>query len=211
MRVRSTSATRQTPSFMVTASGCAPPMPPRPAVTVSRPASDAAEVLAGALGERLVGPLEDALGADVDPRAGGHLAVHGQAQPLEPAELVRGRPVRHEERVGDQHPRRLRVGAEDRHRLARLDEQRLVVAEPPQRGDDRVEALPVARRLARAAVDHQLLGPLGHLGVEVVHQHAQRRLLLPAAAGELGAARRAHRARQRRRERRRGGGHGPYL
>ena len=28
-----------TPSFIVTASGCAPPMPPRPAVTVIVPAS----------------------------------------------------------------------------------------------------------------------------------------------------------------------------
>jgi hypothetical protein len=30
---------RQTPSFMVAASGCAPPMPPSPPVTTSRPAS----------------------------------------------------------------------------------------------------------------------------------------------------------------------------
>jgi hypothetical protein len=30
---------KQTPSFMVTASGCAPPMPPQPAVSVSVPAS----------------------------------------------------------------------------------------------------------------------------------------------------------------------------
>ena len=30
---------RHVPSFMVTASGCAPPMPPHPAVTVSVPAS----------------------------------------------------------------------------------------------------------------------------------------------------------------------------
>ncbi len=88
----------------------------------------AAEVLAGALGEGLVGALEDALGADVDPRAGGHLAVHGQPQPLQAAELVRGGPVRHEQRVGDQHARRVGVGAEHRHRLARLHEQRLVVA-----------------------------------------------------------------------------------
>ena len=87
----------------------------------------AAEVLAGALGEGLVGPLEDPLGADVDPRAGGHLAVHGEAEPLQAAELVGGGPVGHQHRVGDQHPRRLRVGLEHRHRLAGLDEQRLLV------------------------------------------------------------------------------------
>ena len=38
-----------------------------------------------------------------------------------------------------------------------------------------------------AAVDDELVGPLGDLGVEVVHQHPHRRLLLPAAAGDLGS------------------------
>ena len=37
-----------------------------------------AEPLGGDGGERLVGALQDALGADVDPRPGGHLPVHGQ-------------------------------------------------------------------------------------------------------------------------------------
>ena len=39
IRVWSTSMQIATPSFMVTASGCAPPMPPRPAVSVIVPAS----------------------------------------------------------------------------------------------------------------------------------------------------------------------------
>ena len=69
MRCGSTSTVRFTPSFMVAASGCAPPMPPRPAVRTRRPRSDAAEVLARRLREGLVGALEDALGADVDPGA----------------------------------------------------------------------------------------------------------------------------------------------
>ena len=64
--------------------------------------------------------------ADVDPRAGGHLAVHRQPEVLEPAELVPRRPFGHEVRVGDQHARRPLVRAEDADRLARLDEQRLV-------------------------------------------------------------------------------------
>src|SRR5690606_30398842 len=42
---------------------------------------------------------------------------------------------------------------------------------------------------ARAAVDHEILGPLGDLGVEVVHEHAQRRLGLPRAGREGGTAR----------------------
>ena len=38
-RAASTSTMRQAPPFIVTASGCAPPMPPQPAVSVSVPAS----------------------------------------------------------------------------------------------------------------------------------------------------------------------------
>jgi hypothetical protein len=57
-----------------------------------------------------------------------------------------------------------------------LHQQRLVVASSLQRREDLVEALPVARGAADAAVDHQVLRTLGHLGVEVVLEHAVRRL-----------------------------------
>jgi hypothetical protein len=40
MRSRSTSTHSATPPFIVTASGCAPPMPPSPAVSVIVPASE---------------------------------------------------------------------------------------------------------------------------------------------------------------------------
>ena len=40
MRSGSTSMQSATPPFIVTASGCAPPMPPRPAVSVIVPASE---------------------------------------------------------------------------------------------------------------------------------------------------------------------------
>ena len=190
MRVGSTSTPRNTPPFMVAASGWAPPMPPRPPETTSRPARLPPKCWRGQRGEGLVGALQDPLGADVDPGPGGHLAVHGQPQRLQPAELVPGGPARDQVGVGDQHPGGVLVGAEHAHRLAALDQQRLVVAQPLQRGDDGGIALPVARRLARPAVDHQILGALGHLGVEVVLQHPQRRLLVPAPAGQPAAARR---------------------
>ena len=180
---------------MVTASGCAPPMPPSPAVSVIVPARRAAEAPPGDLGEALVGALDDPLAADVDPGAGGHLPVHRQPERLEPPELVPVRPLADQVRVRDQHPRRPLVGAEDADRLARLHQQRLVVAERAQLADDRVEGVPGARRAPGAAVDDEVVGALGDLGVEVVHQHPQRRLLLPAAAGELGAARSADLAR----------------
>ena len=147
----------------------------------------AAVVLAAQLGEGLVGALNDPLGADVDPRAGRHLAVHHQALAIEFVEMLPGRPARHQVGVGDQHPGRVGVGAEHAHRLAGLDQQGLVVLQAPQRRDDAVEAFPVAGGPADAAIDHQLLRPLGHVGVEVVHQHAQRRFGEPA----LGARARA--------------------
>ena len=114
---------------MVAASGWAPPMPPRPPVRIQLPGEIAAVVLPAGLDEGLVGALDDALAADVDPGARGHLAVHHQAQAIELVEVLPGRPVRHQVGVGDQHARRVGVGPEHADRLARLDEQRLVVAE----------------------------------------------------------------------------------
>ena len=92
-----------------------------------RPGEGAAEPLVGDGGERLVGPLQDALGADVDPRAGGHLAVHRQPEVLQPPELLPVGPVADQVGVGDQHPRRPLVGAHHADRLAGLHEHRLVV------------------------------------------------------------------------------------
>ena len=73
------------------------------------PAQRAAKVLAGQLGQGLVGALQNPLGADIDPRAGGHLAVHRQAGVLKLAELLPGGPVGHQQRVGDQHAGRVGV------------------------------------------------------------------------------------------------------
>ena len=160
-----------------------------------RPGEAAAKVLARGLGEGLVRALDDPLGGDVDPRAGSHLSVHRQAGPLELAELLPGGPMRHEVRIRDQDPRAVARRAEHADRLAGLDQECLVVLEPLQLGDDRVEGLPAPCRPTGAAVDDEVVGILGHVRVEVVHQHAQGGFLLPPLAGELGAARRADRAR----------------
>ena len=101
-----------------------------------------AEVLLGRGREGLVRALEDPLRADVDPAPGRHLAEHRQAERLQPAELVPGRPARDEHRVGDQDARRAGMRSEDADRLAALDEQRLVVAE----AEERVARSPSARR-----------------------------------------------------------------
>ena len=132
-------------------------------------------------------------GADVDPRAGRHLAVHHQALAVELVEVLPGRPLRHQVGVGDQHARRVGVRAEHADRLAGLDQQRLVVARAraARRGSRR--SSPSCARPADAAVDDELVGVLGDLGVEVVLDHPVGGFGQPVGAGEL--RRRAARAR----------------
>jgi hypothetical protein len=146
-------------------------------------------MLAPGLGEGLVSALHDPLRADVDPRSRRHLAEHHQPLAVELVKVLPRRPLRHEVRVRQQHARRIRMRAEHADRLAALHEQRLVGLEPLQRFDDRVEARPVARRTADAAVDDEFGRVLGDLGVEVVVQHPQRGLGEPALRGPLAAAR----------------------
>ena len=140
------------------------------------------EVLPPRRRERLVGALQDSLGADVDPRPGGHLAVHDQAGALELAELLPGGPFRDQVRVRDQHPGRVRMRAQHADGLPALHQQGLVVRQGPERRADPLEAGPVAGRLAAAAVDHQLFRLLRHLRVQIVLQHPERRFLHPAPA-----------------------------
>ena len=119
-------------------------------------------------GERLVRTLQNPLRSDVNPAPGGHLAVHREAAVLEIAEGFPRGPGRDEQGVGDEDARRAGVRAEDADRFARLHEQRLVVLERAERRDDRVEAAPVARRLAGAAVDDEIVGPFRDVGVEEI-------------------------------------------
>ena len=150
------------------------------------PGERAAEVLARDLGERLVGPLQDALGADVLPAAGGQAAPREQVAALELVERLRRGPAADEVAVGEQDGRRARAGRQDRDRLARLDDERLAVLQLRQRGDDRIEARPVAGRLRVRGVDDEVLGILGDR--QVVLEQAQDRLLAPAAAAQRGGA-----------------------
>ncbi len=134
---------------------------------------------ASQLDKGLVGALHDALAADIDPGAGGHLAIHHQALAIEGAEMLPVRPMRHQVGIRDQHPRRVSVGAEDADRLARLHQQGLVVVEALERGDDAIETFPVAGGAADAAIDHELARFFRDIRIEVVHQHAHRRFGQP--------------------------------
>ena len=149
-------------------------------------------MFAGAGGEGLVGALQYALRADIDPGAGRHLAVHHQALLLQLVEAFPVGPVAHQVGVGDDDARRILVRAQHPDRLAALHQQRLVVLQFAQGFHYGVIAGPVPGRFAAPAVDHQFLGALGHLRVQVVHQHAQGGLLLPAFARKFIAARGAY-------------------
>ena len=148
----------------------------------------AAEVLRRDGAEGLVGEAEDALRADVEPAGGGHLAVHRQARVLEPAEGVLVGPLRDDHRGRDEDARRVLMGREHGHRLARLDDQRLVGAEALEGGDDPGQSFLGARRLAAASVDDERVGILGDGRVEVVEEAAERAFLLPAAAAQAAQA-----------------------
>ena len=130
MRVRSTSTHSAAPSSIVTASGCAPPMPPSPAVTTSRPGERAAEALAarpprtsrrcpgGSPGCRCRSRTRPSSGRTSSAR---RRRARGSA-PRSPT-----RPTRFELAISTRGARSCVSNTRDR--LARLHEQRLVVAE----------------------------------------------------------------------------------
>ena len=168
-RQGSTSTHSATPPFMVTASGCAPPMPPSPPVRVIVPRQRPAEVLVGDLGERLVGALQDSLGADVDPRSRRHLAVHDQAEVLESRKYSQRRPRRHEHASWRSARGARARGCGTRRPACRTGQAESRRARSRSVAHDGVERRPAARGPAGAAVHDQVVRALGHLGVEVVH------------------------------------------
>ena len=121
--------TARSRSFMVTASGWAPPIPPSPAVTTSRPAQRAAEALARDRRERLVGALEDPLRADVDPRARRSSGRTSSARPRRARGSAPRSPIAARGWSWRSARAARAVRLEHRHGLAGLHEQRLVVAQ----------------------------------------------------------------------------------
>ncbi len=84
------------------------------------------------------------------------------------------------------------MGPEHPDGLPRLHEEGLVVAETAEGLHDPVEALPGAGGLSTAAVHDELVGALRDLGIEIVHEHAKRRLGEPAPARAGRSARRPY-------------------
>ena len=171
------------------ASGCAPPMPPSPAVSTRRPARVAAEPLArGAPRTSRTSPAgcpacrcRSTSPAVICPyiispaarAAGTRPSSPSRATRFEFASSTRGRPR------GSRTPP---TGLPDCTSSVSSSPSALELA------DDRVVARPVARGLAHAAVDDEIRRLLRDVGVQVVLEHAQGGLLLPPLAPQSRGA-----------------------
>ena len=108
-----------------------------------------AEVLARDRAQHLIAALQHTLRADVLPVAGGQPAPHRESLVGEGIEVLRGRVVADDVAVRHDHDRRERLRGEDPDRLARLDDQRLAVADCFECRDQAVERGPVPGRLRK--------------------------------------------------------------
>ena len=79
------------------------------------------------------------------------------------------------------------MGLENTHRFAALDQQRFVILKAFQGRNDGVIASPITRCFAGSAVNNQVVRLFSYIRIQVVHQHPQRRFLVPAFAVQCGA------------------------
>ena len=149
-------------------------------------------MFAGEGAEGLVGALQNALRADVYPAAGRHLAVHDQAFALPGIEVLLRGPGRDHVRVRDEDARRVGVGAEHRHGLARLDQERFIGFQAAQGVQDGFEGFTVPGGLPPAAVYDEVVRIEGDLGIQVVLDHAVGRFDEPVLATQPGSRRCFH-------------------
>jgi hypothetical protein len=63
-----------------------------------------------------------------------------------------------------------------------LYEQRLIVFQATQRTHNGVKGRPRPGGTSRSSIDNKVVGPLGNIGIKIIHEHAQSGLLLPPFA-----------------------------
>ena len=137
--------------------------------------------------------MDDALGSDIHPAAGGHLTVVGNAQggcPVEVLLIVKGA---HHEAVGEDDPGGQLVRVEKAQGMAGHDHQGLLIGHLFQVFLDEPVLHPVLADLPGLAIGDQLVGIEGHVKVQVVVDHdlngsafhALALVLVDGLAGEL--------------------------
>ncbi len=136
-------------------------------------------MLAPGLGKGFIRALHNALRAYIDPAARCHLAIHHQTGLIQFVKMIPIRPVWHQIGIGDQNARRICMRLKNPNRFPRLHKQGLVCIQIFQLLYDLVKIRPCPRCPANTAIHHQLMRIFGHIGVQIIHQHPQRRLAEP--------------------------------
>jgi hypothetical protein len=81
----------------------------------------------------------------------------------------------------------MRVGFEDPHGFARLDQEGFIVFKIQEGQDNGVKTSPVPGRFAKATVNDELVRVFTVVRVKIVAEHAQGRFLVPALAVKVAA------------------------
>ena len=115
--------------------------------------------------------MHNALGADVHPAAGRHLAVVGHADGGSTVEVLLIVEGADHESVGDDAPGRQLMRAEQAQGMAGHDHQRLLVGQNLQILFDEPVLHPVLADLARFPVGDQLIGVEGDVKIQIVVDH----------------------------------------
>ena len=141
-----------------------------------------AQLQAAGVEQGVEGAVDDALGADVHPAAGGHLAVVGHADGGGPVEVLLVVVHAHHQAVGDDAAGGQLVAVEQAQGVAGHDHQGLLVGHDLQVLLDKAVLHPVLADLAGLAVGDQLVGVEGDVEVQVVVDHHLEGLGLGAVA-----------------------------
>src|ERR1700722_19279877 len=90
--------------------------------------------------------------------------------------------------IAEQYAGRVFMSAKDGDGFSGLHQQRFVRGKFLERANDGMKTLPIPGCFSGSAIDDQVVRSFSDLRIEIVHQHAQGGLLLPALAGDLRSA-----------------------
>ncbi len=117
------------------------------------------------------GAMDNALGADIHPAAGGHLPIVGNAQCRRPIKSVQIVKQPHHQAVCDDNPRGGFVGSKQPYRVPRFHNQGLLVGKLFQIFFNQPVLHPILADLTGFPVGNQLVRIERHLKIQVVIDH----------------------------------------
>ena len=141
-----------------------------------------AELQTAGVEQRVERAVDDALGADVHPAAGGHLTVVGNAERSSAVEVLLVIEGTDHQAVGDDDARSHLVGVEQTQRMTGHDDEGLLIGQLLEVLLDQTVLHPVLADLAGLTVGDELIGIESDIEVEVVVDHDLNGLALDALA-----------------------------